>query len=503
MLLEFSAVLLLAATIRLVPRKLAPNGAGVDQWVWKALIEEVRNGSGLPPHLPRFLLDDKQWTPPGFLLLMAWLPRVVFDRYSSLFAVGIDLLRLMLVMYAAWHFTGSDTAMLVTGVVYSLTPLLVTYNLQLNPRGLAALLLDGILLVIAAQLFLDGSPWLWLAITPALAALLLTHKMTTQLFWFLSLASAVVVLDARLLLLVPFSIAMALLFSAGYYRYVLMAHADIVTFWYSNWRWSGSNPVLESPLYGEPGYESPSKYYRSGAKAWFRRLAFVIGFSPWMPLAIGVILLALIAGYQPGPVEWILFAWTSLVLTLALAATLVPALRCIGQGYLYGYNGAFPAALLLGLTWVSLGDTWYWRAALAAGLLASISGLVTFFRAMLASRTLRIDDNLQKAIRHLAGLPEGVVMCLPQHWHDAVAYQADKPVLFGGHGYGFRLIQPLFPRFLVPVEELITRHRVAYLLTYTGYCNEKFLAALPSYDVESFGDYRLYRFRTLTPGSSS
>lgn len=492
---EFFVVLLIAALIRIAPKKLSPHGIGVDQWVWKALIDELRRGSRLPPHLPQFLLDEKQWTPPMFMLLMAWLPRAVFDRYSGLLAVAIDLARLALAMLAVRHMTGSDAATAITGIAYGLTPLLVTYNLQLNPRGLAALLFDGILLAASSALFLGGSPWLWVWITPALGVLLLTHKMTTQLLWFVCLGASLVLLDARLLLLIPASILLALVLSAGYYRYVLLAHADIVSFWFKNWQWSGSNPVLESPIYGDPGYESPSKFYRRGAKAWVRRLSFVIGFSPWVPLAGGSMLIAIAGGYHPTDIEWVLFVWLALVFALSVSATVIPALRCIGQGYLYGYNGAFPAALLVGVMWTAHGESWYWRAAFVAGLAASSVGLVAFFRALLASRTLRIDENLDRAIKALAQQPEGVVMCLPQHWHDAVAYRANKPVLFGGHGYGFRHLQPLFPRFLVPVGELIEKHRVAYLLTYVGYCNERFLAALPEHDVDSFGEYRLYRFR--------
>jgi hypothetical protein len=59
-----------------------------------------------------------------------------------------------------------------------------------------------------------------------------------------------------------------------------------------------------------------------------------------------------------------------------------------------------------------------------------------------------------KAIAYLKQLPHGVVMCLPQHWHDVVAYQTGKTVAFGGHGFGFNLLQPIFPRLMMPVQRM-------------------------------------------------
>ena len=130
----------------------------------------------------------------------------------------------------------------------------------------------------------------------------------------------------------------------------------------------------------------------------------------------------------------------------------------------------------------------------ALTVLACLLGLAAFFRTLRTSRTLKVDTRLDAAIERLATLPKGAVMCFPQHWHDVVAYRAQQPVLFGGHGYGFRHLQCVFPRLLEPVGPLIARHGVKYLLTYEGYCNARFLADLPAADIESFGEYRLYRF---------
>jgi hypothetical protein len=173
---------------------------------------------------------------------------------------------------------------------------------------------------------------------------------------------------------------------------------------------------------------------------------------------------------------------------------MIPALRCFGQGYLYGYNGSFPAALALGMTWVALGDTWIWKVVVGATGVACLLALLAFLRALRGSRTAKVDVDLDAAIRRLADLPRGAVICLPQHWHDVVAYRARQPVVFGGHGYGFRHLQPLFPRLLQPIKEVIARYDARYLLTHRGYCNAKFLSDLPPATIEEFGEYQVYRF---------
>lgn len=495
-------LILLALVLRVIPAVIAPHGAGVDQWFWRAYIEKLRATKTLPPQLPQFLLDDAQWYPPLFPVLLAGLPAAVFSQYGRYLAVLIDLLRLLVLVLATGWVTGSDTAALLAGAAYAITPVLVTYNMQLNPRGMAALLLDLCWLTVAALLLNEAASWLWGVALFLAGLVLLTHKMTTQIFWFIALAGAALSGRMELALLLPGSMAAAYVLSGGFYRKVLIAHGDITSFWYRNWHWTGANPVLESPLYGEPGFDSPTKYYRRGWRPWLRRLQFVVGFNPWMPAVLLIGAAAYADGYVFSAIETWVFGWLSLCFAFALLTTLVPMLRCLGQGYLYGYNGVYPAALALAMTWQGMRDEGFWQAVVALALLACAAGLAAFFRNLRDSRTMKVDTQLEAAIGRLAALPKGVVMCFPQHWHDVVAYRAQQPVLFGGHGYGFRRFQCVFPRLLEPVGTLIARHDVKYLLTYEGYCNARFLADLPAADIERFGEYRLYRFNGAASASS-
>ena len=102
---------------------------------------------------------------------------------------------------------------------------------------------------------------------------------------------------------------------------------------------------------------------------------------------------------------------------------------------------------------------------------------------------------MDQAIKHLQKLPEGVVMCFPNHWHDLVAYKTQKKVLSGAHGFGFKLLEPIWPRLLKPISEIIVEYKVKFVLSYEGYLPEHFINEIQVDLLKSFGDYRLYSLK--------
>ena len=46
--------------------------------------------------------------------------------------------------------------------------------------------------------------------------------------------------------------------------------------------------------------------------------------------------------------------WLGLILLFTILTTFIPFMRCLGQGYLYNYNAAFPASLLVAMIWGGL-----------------------------------------------------------------------------------------------------------------------------------------------------
>jgi hypothetical protein len=491
------AIPFFSTTLRLLPHLIAPQGIGVDHWFWKAYIEKYRTTGQFPPVLPQYLLDQHQWYPPLFPLLIAKLPKAIFEKYSHILAAFIDIIRLILLMLAAYWFTGRVNSVIAAGLIYSITPILIMYNIQLNPRGLGALFLDIIVLLLVWLIWHDGMLWGWTLVILISGLVLLTHKMTTQLFWFSSILSSIIFLDWRLFMLVPSSIIMAIILSKGFYFKVLVAHWDIVKFWNKNWKWMLGHQILESPIYGKPEYETPTKYFRSGWNGYKNNLKFILGFNPW-----GWIILILSImhyghnNFHPITQEdlWMI-KWLGIVLLFIVLTTFAPFMRCLGNGYLYNYNAAFPASLLVAMIWGGLKHGIIIDVILAITAMSCLMGLVFYFFKLKYSKTAKVDKELHLTIKYLQNMPDGVVMCFPPHWHDLVAYKTKKKVLFGGHGFGFKLLRPIWPRLLRPISEIIAEFKVKYILSYEGYLPEHFINELPVDSLKSFGDYRLYSLK--------
>ena len=489
------ALIALGFAFRWLPLALAQHGAGIDHWYWKAYVETYRREGQFPPSLPQYVLEDDQWYPPLFGWLLTRLPGDVFDRFAALIAIGIDLARMLLLLVYAWHVTDRSIAVVVVaGLLYATTPIQVSYNIQLNPRGLAALILDGVLLLVLTQLDPSGPWWAWLVIVFLSGLILLTHKMTTQLYWFLVVGTAVLYGRWPLLLLLPASVAAALLLSRGSYVKVVRAHMDIVAFWNRNWPWVGSDLLRESPVYGDGSYERPEKLHRTGILGRIRQAATMVYFSPAAWIACLLVYERL---WLKSPVlifPSYLLVWLLLVCLFAILTTWMKPLKCLGAGYLYLYNGSLLSALLLGITYKQTLVPQVSQPFIIGAILCNLAALAVYVRHFQTNPRQRVHEELDSLIDELRTLPRGVVMCIPPNWYEVVAYKSGHPVLWGGHGFGFRKLEPTFPRLLLPLGSLIERYDIRYLLTMDGMLTPQFAAEVPTGRVVSRGAYRLHCF---------
>jgi hypothetical protein len=496
-LLGCAGLFLLAYTLRVIPHRLSPHGLGIDHWYWKSYIEEYRRTRRFPPELPQYVLEQAQWYPPLFALLMAKLPAALFDRFSAHVAIVIDLVRMLfLLLVAAWQTNGHFTVILVAGLVYATTPILVSYNVQLNPRGLAALTLDALLVTLLWTN--QGGPWwAWAAACLLGGLILLTHKMTTQLFWFLILGTAAIYRQWEVLLIIPGAVAAALVISRGFYANVMRAHWDIVSFWSRNWRWVGADQVRESPVYGDGRYQRPEKLHKPGMRGIVWHCFLLFGFHPaaWVSCLLVYERLFVESPLLIYPTPFLV--WLLLTCMFAFLTTFVRPMKCLGAGYLYVYNTSLLASLIAGLTFTFTRAPVLSSSFLALVLVLNVAGLVVYYRQTLRNSRTRLDDGLMQMIDELTARPRGVVFCIPSQWSEVVAYRTGLPVLWGGHGYGFKLLEPTFPRLLLPIGEIAERYGVKYLLTMDELVSPAFQADLPEDPAARHGKYLLYDLADL------
>ena len=492
------AVLALGLALRVAPVALARRGAGIDHWYWRTWVETYRREGEFPPSLPMYTLDEKQWYPPVFPLFLSALPDWLFNRFNTFIAIAIDMLRMLLLIGVAQWRTGDPGVTLMAGLLYATTPIQVSYNIQLNPRGLAALMLDGLLLILLVLLDPGGPWWLWPIIVLLGGLILLTHKMSTQLFWFVILGTALIYRNWPLLALIPLSMIVALVLSRGFYANVLRAHWDIVSFWNRNWRWIGADLLRESPIYGDGSYERSEKLHRGGFRGVLRQAATLFGFNPaaW----IGCLLV-----YErlwiESPVLFFptyLLVWLLLPCLLACLTTFLPRLKSLGAGYLYLYNASLITSLLLGTAFEQTLVPRLSKPFILAALLCNVAAVGTYYVHFYLNKRSRVHEGLERLIDTLRELPRGVVMSIPANWYEVIAYKSGQPVLWGGHGYGFRKLEPTFPRLLLPIPQLLKQYDVHYLVTMDGMLTAAAAAELPDATLVTQGEYHLYCFTALS-----
>ncbi len=422
---------------------------------------------------------------------MATLPKALFERSSFLVSVGIDVVRMALLLGATtWLTSGNAHAVVVAGLIYATSPILISYNTQLNPRGLGALFLDGSVLLVIWQLWFDGPVWLWGVTVGLTALILLTHKMTAQLFWFLCVVGGLILQEWRLLALIPGSILTALAMSKGFYWRVMQAHWDIVRFWHRNWRWLQAHPIKESPIYGAPGYEVPNKFHQKGLAGVLRHFRYLFGFNPgaWL---VGVLSIIGVVSLPSVTVSSSILMWLQLTLLFCVLTVFVPPLKCLGSGYYYLYNAAFPVALQAGIPVAgNTASVLEWGTVIGA-VVANVIALALYYR-KLRVNIQGPERQFEDVIEFLKGRPHGAVLCFPLQLSERVAYQTGHPVVWGAHGYGFQRVEPIFPRLLLPIREVIRRYRVKYLVAQEGYLTPAFLAELPYESVVKFGNFQIF-----------
>src|ERR1051325_4194580 len=132
---------------------------GVDTWYYLASAEAIRRQKRLPISLPQYLLhDDKESYPAVFPLFLATLSPSWLRSYFWLVSPIIDAVQLLLLYLLTFRLTDSVLAAGTAGLIYAVTPQLISETRNLNGRAFASLLQTICMVVLLRSIIPSTGP---------------------------------------------------------------------------------------------------------------------------------------------------------------------------------------------------------------------------------------------------------------------------------------------------------------------------------------------------------
>lgn len=445
---------------------------GVDTWYYLASAEAIRSQKRLPISLPQYLLHDKTESYPAvFPLFLAALPQGWLKSYFWLVSPIIDAVHLLLLYLLAFRLTDSVLAAGTAGLIYAVTPQLISETRNLNGRAFASLLQTVTMLVLLRSIIPSVSPTSWLSDNGQLvvwivgvllvAVLYNTHTSTTIAFLVSAATVSFVFGERRLILAAVLGLPAAIVISRGYYLRVIQNHLYAFRFWLGNVRYTRAHQVQDSPLFGakaEPRQrQRGAGLYRSTLQLGLR----VLGENPFI--------LAMLVTPIPDNI-WAkhMYWWAVAILIWSLLTTFGGPLRILGPGFHYMKTSVFPTAYVLSVAVnIQEGTFSIVGLALLISVIASFAALAYFYRVMArreTEHTAQTPPDLAEAARYLKHLPGQRVLVLPSVYADFVSYNAQKSVVWGGHSGNLSRFSEFYPVLKQPLSYFVDRYAVEYIV---------------------------------------
>src|SRR5438132_8088307 len=252
---------------------------GVDTWYYLASAEALRAQKRLPISLPQYLLhDEKESYPAVFPLFLALFPQRWLRSNFWLISPIIDAVHLLLLYLLAFRLTDSVLAAGTAGLIYAVTPQLISETRNLNGRAFASLLQTICMIVLLRSVIPSTGPTsalvgvsdnrLFVVAVILVAVLYNTHTSTTIAFLVSTATLTVALSEARFVLAGILGLPVAIVLSGGYYLRVIQNHLHAARFWIRNVHLTRAHQIEDSPVLGtRNGSRLPSQgLYRPGLK---------------------------------------------------------------------------------------------------------------------------------------------------------------------------------------------------------------------------------------------
>lgn len=440
----------------------------MDHYYWILAARAYRDRSGLPAVIKdKYLLEDeRQYYPPGFGVFLALFPEAFLKNKVSVSIVCLlDLIAFWVILSAANTMALTLPSLAAIALLFGTAPVLVSYNTQLTSRVLGNLFLTFSLLAQAGAASVDSAFLAWLlAFLGAIAfgLTISTHKMCTQFglalwpVWPFALMPLGPNGFWVGLLTAPVGLLFSTLITGSKFQIMQWrAHWDILSFWSRNWPFLGAHQFRQSPIYGNP-QKVTGRLHKKGVKGASRHLLRIISY---LPLALP---LPITLSFLPPPPLYIM-AWLGMAYLLAFATCLIPALRGLGAGHLYIYSAVPPAALWWGWVLSRESCSWVEWGLFALGTVLTSVSLFSGYR-MRKTRKISSGRDEEATIRFLGSMSKTRIAVFPFTLAERFAYETPHAVFWGGHGLGFKQLEPYWPIMRETIRKSLLKWGIRFVI---------------------------------------
>jgi len=393
---------------------------GVDTFYHLAVARHIREELRLPRNIPEFLYHGPHAYPPLLHIMLAFVPYTL----SKFIPLACDLAHAVLVFgLASFVDSGNPVQNLLAVVLYLSIPINYIDSLSINPRPIGNTLLTASIF----SLLLCSNQTIPLIFVVLYGLMLLSHKMTVQVSWFVlgGLAISIPVLAGKIAVSVALAIILVTFSTGGYYWKILKQHIGYLRF-----------HIRFGDLSGRKAFPSPIVLLRS---------------NPFLLIAAVTILLTL---YHRTPVEPFVASWAIVTCLLAVSWR-------FGDAHRFLAFGSSATAVLAALSYNSSLVPMLCTSALCYGVWRQIDTLRKF------TPPFVITQDLLSCFQFMRKQQQTMLLCLPLSYSYSAAYFTRQTILAGdaslrGLIKGFDLSRRI--RTLHGLEETIRETGVGFVL---------------------------------------
>lgn len=441
---------------------------GSDIYYFLLSAEIFKKNKNLPIRLPNYYTMEyrNQYYPPLFSILLSFFSKSFIKRNHKFFNQIIDLINIIIILVFIKYLTNCDLFQLsLILILYSIQGSLIQSFYSLTSRSFGLLIYN--LIIFSIFIFLSEELIVFYILSIFFTcALILSHKLSIQLLIIQVITFSILSQNFEILIFIPVSYLICFLINGKLTYGILRHHIEIILFWNKNHPSLGADPLKS--FYTK---KKINNYYKSyNLKNLFSIFNNFLGHNPLLPNILFYFYNSDTLSRLDQFLYFIIFSTT----IFAISTHIFKPLKCLGEGHKYMKFSILPSVILTVFQLNNFENIDLLQQSICVFCLILLTFYFFIYRINKPS-----NDILNKFSEFILELKKKKidltkkVLCFPYSLVDQFVFYSRMKVLWGTHGLGFKLIENIFPILKYPLEKIIKRYDVKYLIFREDYFNFK------------------------------